>query len=96
MLIEGAVENHVKMIKYTFFFCFWNFFYFWVSFYLLDANEVFRSLKGVPGVIPERYLAAQKIQHCALSLVGEPILYPYINEFIDMLHEVLLRRTTEY
>lgn len=60
MLVEGAVENHQKMIK---------------------------SLKGVQGVIPARFAEAQKIQHCALSLVGEPILYPYINEFIDLLHE---------
>jgi wyosine [tRNA(Phe)-imidazoG37] synthetase (radical SAM superfamily) len=47
-------------------------------------------LKGVPGIVPERFNEAQKIQHCALSLVGEPILYPYINEFVDMLHEVCI------
>jgi len=28
-----------------------------------------------------------KIRHCALSLVGEPIMYPHINELITMLHE---------
>jgi tRNA wybutosine-synthesizing protein 1 len=27
-----------------------------------------------------------QIRHCALSLVGEPIMYPHINELIDMLH----------
>jgi tRNA wybutosine-synthesizing protein 1 len=27
-----------------------------------------------------------KIRHCALSLVGEPIMYPHINELIDLLH----------
>lgn len=27
-----------------------------------------------------------QIRHCALSLVGEPIFYPYINEFTAMLH----------
>merc|ERR1719253_1980097 len=26
-------------------------------------------------------------RHCALSLVGEPIIYPHINEMIDMLHK---------
>jgi len=25
--------------------------------------------------------------HCALSLVGEPIMYPEINKFVDLLHE---------
>ena len=25
--------------------------------------------------------------HCALSLVGEPIMYPEINKFLGMLHE---------
>jgi wyosine [tRNA(Phe)-imidazoG37] synthetase (radical SAM superfamily) len=27
-----------------------------------------------------------QIRHCALSLVGEPIMYPHINELIDLLH----------
>eukprot|EP01127_Copromyxa_protea_P005461 TRINITY_DN15390_c0_g1_i1.p1 TRINITY_DN15390_c0_g1~~TRINITY_DN15390_c0_g1_i1.p1 ORF type:complete len:687 (-),score=176.60 TRINITY_DN15390_c0_g1_i1:106-2127(-) len=59
-LVEGAMENHVKMIK---------------------------SLRGVPGVQPERFQEAQNIQHCALSLVGEPILYPHINDLLDILHK---------
>jgi tRNA wybutosine-synthesizing protein 1 len=25
-------------------------------------------------------------QHCALSLVGEPIMYPEINRFVELLH----------
>ena len=25
--------------------------------------------------------------HCALSLVGEPIMYPHINAFVDYLHD---------
>ena len=28
-----------------------------------------------------------QVKHCALSLVGEPIMYPYINEFIQLLHD---------
>ena len=24
--------------------------------------------------------------HCALSLVGEPIMYPHIDQFLDLLH----------
>lgn len=27
-----------------------------------------------------------QVRHCALSLVGEPIMYPHINELIDLLH----------
>lgn len=46
-----------------------------------------KSMKGVPGVRPERYQEAFRIRHCALSLVGEPIFYPHINEFVGMLHE---------
>eukprot|EP01116_Phalansterium_solitarium_P022283 TRINITY_DN72_c0_g1_i1.p1 TRINITY_DN72_c0_g1~~TRINITY_DN72_c0_g1_i1.p1 ORF type:complete len:748 (+),score=116.68 TRINITY_DN72_c0_g1_i1:114-2357(+) len=60
MLVEGAVANHLKMVK---------------------------QMKGVPGVVPERFAEASTIKHCALSLVGEPIIYPYINRFIDLLHE---------
>jgi tRNA wybutosine-synthesizing protein 1 len=60
VILEGAMENHYRMIK---------------------------QLKGVPGVKPERFQEAFQIQHCALSLVGEPIMYPHINEFVGMLHE---------
>ena len=28
-----------------------------------------------------------KVQHCALSLVGEPIMYPEINKFVKYLHQ---------
>jgi len=44
-------------------------------------------MKAVPGVIPERLAEGANIRHCALSLVGEPIIYPHINRFIDLLHE---------
>lgn len=45
-----------------------------------------KMMRGVPGVRAERYAEALRIRHCALSLVGEPIFYPYINEFLAMLH----------
>jgi tRNA wybutosine-synthesizing protein 1 len=45
-----------------------------------------KMMKGVPGVRAERFAEAMKIRHCALSLVGEPIFYPHINEFTAMLH----------
>lgn len=46
-----------------------------------------KQMRGVPGVIAERFEEAFKVGHCALSLVGEPIFYPHINKFLDMLHE---------
>ncbi|OAX81647.1 hypothetical protein ACJ72_04014 [Emergomyces africanus] len=45
-----------------------------------------RMLRGVPGVRAERFAEAMRIRHCALSLVGEPIFYPHINEFLALLH----------
>ena len=60
MIVEGALEQHYKMVK---------------------------QMKGVPGVKEDRYREAFNVRHCALSLVGEPIMYPKINEYIDMLHE---------
>ena len=45
-----------------------------------------KSMRGVPGVRAERFQEAQRIRHCALSLVGEPIFYPHINAFLSLLH----------
>jgi len=45
-----------------------------------------KMMRGVPGVRAERFEEAMRIRHCALSLVGEPIFYPHINEFVGMLH----------
>lgn len=45
-----------------------------------------KMMKGVPGVRSERFEEAMRIRHCALSLVGEPIFYPRINEFVGLLH----------
>jgi tRNA wybutosine-synthesizing protein 1 len=58
-ILEGALENHYKMI-----------------------NE----FKGVPGVLPDKLAEGMKAKHCALSLVGEPIMYPEINKFVKLLH----------
>lgn len=60
IIFQGALENHVNLIK---------------------------QFKGVPGVKPERFEEGLQPQHCALSLVGEPIMYPEINKFVDLLHE---------
>ncbi|KAI6247671.1 S-adenosyl-L-methionine-dependent tRNA 4-demethylwyosine synthase [Erysiphe necator] len=45
-----------------------------------------KMMRGVPGVRAERFTEAMNIRHCALSLVGEPIFYPHINEFTALLH----------
>jgi tRNA wybutosine-synthesizing protein 1 len=51
-------------------------------------KTMIRAMKGVPGVKPERFAEACKtVRHCALSLVGEPIIYPKINELLDALHK---------
>ncbi|KAF1924281.1 uncharacterized protein M421DRAFT_8929 [Didymella exigua CBS 183.55] len=46
-----------------------------------------KMMKGVPGVRAERFAEAMRIRHCALSLVGEPIFYPHINELLRIMHE---------
>ncbi|EME41114.1 hypothetical protein DOTSEDRAFT_82556 [Dothistroma septosporum NZE10] len=46
-----------------------------------------KMMRGVPGVRSERFSEAMRIRHCALSLVGEPIFYPHINELLAMLHK---------
>ncbi|KAL8788007.1 MAG: hypothetical protein Q9213_001899 [Squamulea squamosa] len=45
-----------------------------------------KMMKGVPGVRAERFQEAMRVRHCALSLVGEPIFYPHINQFLRLLH----------
>lgn len=42
--------------------------------------------KGIPGVRMDRWKEAHTVRHCALSLVGEPIMYPRINELLQALH----------
>uniref|UniRef100_A0A7N6BSW9 S-adenosyl-L-methionine-dependent tRNA 4-demethylwyosine synthase TYW1 n=1 Tax=Anabas testudineus TaxID=64144 RepID=A0A7N6BSW9_ANATE len=49
-------------------------------------QNMIRQFRGVPGVKPERYEEGLEVKHCALSLVGEPIMYPEINAFIRLLH----------
>ena len=35
----------------------------------------------------ERIVEGMQAQHCALSLVGEPIMYPKINTIVELLHQ---------
>ncbi|CAI2183510.1 11497_t:CDS:10 [Funneliformis geosporum] len=49
--------------------------------------KMIKQMKGVPGIRADRFQEAFNVRHCALSLVGEPILYPHINEFVKLLHD---------
>ncbi|XP_029212555.2 LOW QUALITY PROTEIN: S-adenosyl-L-methionine-dependent tRNA 4-demethylwyosine synthase TYW1-like [Acropora millepora] len=51
-----------------------------------NHRNMIKQFRGVPGVKTERFEEGMKIRHCALSLVGEPIMYPRINELIKILH----------
>ncbi|XP_067680903.1 S-adenosyl-L-methionine-dependent tRNA 4-demethylwyosine synthase TYW1-like isoform X2 [Haliotis asinina] len=48
--------------------------------------NLIKQFRGVPGVQPERFAEGLEPKHCALSLVGEPIMYPEINKFVNLLH----------
>jgi len=48
--------------------------------------SMIKEAKGIPGVKMDRWKEAHTVRHCALSLVGEPIMYPRINEFLGELH----------
>lgn len=52
-----------------------------------NHRNMIRQFRGVPGVRPERFEEGLTVKHCALSLVGEPIMYPEINSFLKLLHQ---------
>jgi tRNA wybutosine-synthesizing protein 1 len=43
-------------------------------------------MRGVPGVTAEKLEEGFDVRHCALSLVGEPIMYPKITALVKELH----------
>ncbi|KAG0481416.1 hypothetical protein HPP92_012274 [Vanilla planifolia] len=49
-------------------------------------TQMIKQMKGVPGVKEEILLEGLSPRHCALSLVGEPIMYPEINSLVEELH----------
>ena len=51
-----------------------------------NHRKMINEFKGVPGVIPDKLEEGMTVKHCALSLVGEPIMYPQINKFVRLLH----------
>ncbi|XP_068945250.1 S-adenosyl-L-methionine-dependent tRNA 4-demethylwyosine synthase TYW1-like [Petaurus breviceps papuanus] len=52
-----------------------------------NHQNMIRQFKGVPGVKTSRLEEGLQVKHCALSLVGEPIMYPEINRFLKLLHQ---------
>lgn len=52
-----------------------------------EHRGMIKQMKGVPGVMPARFEEGMDPRHCALSLVGEPIMYPEIAKFVNALHE---------
>lgn len=48
--------------------------------------QMIKEAKGIPGVRMDRWQEAHTVRHCALSLVGEPIMYPRIGELLGDLH----------
>jgi tRNA wybutosine-synthesizing protein 1 len=50
-------------------------------------HRLLAGYKGSPNVNMPAYLASQTVKHVALSLTGEPITYPRINELIDLYHQ---------
>jgi len=54
---------------------------------VLDGHRsMIKPWKGHDLVTKSGYNGAMNPQHCALSLVGEPIMYPKINKILDDLH----------
>jgi tRNA wybutosine-synthesizing protein 1 len=53
---------------------------------LAEHAAMIKQMRGVPGVLPGRIEEGMAPRHCALSLVGEPIMYPEINTLIKELH----------
>ncbi|NXW18425.1 TYW1 synthase, partial [Circaetus pectoralis] len=52
-----------------------------------NHQNMIKQFKGVSGVKADRFEEAMTAKHCALSLVGEPIMYPEINQFVKLLHQ---------
>ena len=48
--------------------------------------QMIKETRGIPGVRMDRWKEAHTVRHCALSLVGEPIMYPRIDELLADLH----------
>lgn len=52
-----------------------------------NHQSMIKQFRGVPGLKAERFEEGMEVKHCALSLVGEPIMYPEINRLLKLLHQ---------
>lgn len=52
-----------------------------------NHQNMIKQFKGVPGLKADRFEEGMEVKHCALSLVGEPIMYPEINQLLRLLHQ---------
>ncbi|MFH1174487.1 MAG: 4-demethylwyosine synthase TYW1 [archaeon] len=46
-------------------------------------HQLLVGIKGNKKTLPEQYAASKTVQHVALSLTGEPIMYPLLNDFLE-------------
>lgn len=46
-------------------------------------GELSAEVASSPRALPERIAEARRVGHMALSLVGEPVLYPHVSECLD-------------
>jgi len=54
----------------------------------IDAQRrILSGFKGDPSVLPARWEESQTPRHIAISLTGEPTLYPKMNRFLELCHE---------
>ena len=49
-------------------------------------RRILSGFKGETGVSPKRWAEAQRPRHIAISLTGEPTLYPKMNRFLELCH----------
>ncbi|KAA1079822.1 hypothetical protein PGT21_025299 [Puccinia graminis f. sp. tritici] len=54
---------------------------------LKEHDRLIKQLAGMPGVRPDRFTEARTPRHAALSLVGEPVMFPHIKKYISLLTE---------
>ncbi len=50
-------------------------------------RRILSGFKGDPGVAREKWEEAQTPRHIAISLTGEPTLYPKMNRFLEICHD---------
>ncbi|PLW21951.1 hypothetical protein PCANC_04400 [Puccinia coronata f. sp. avenae] len=54
---------------------------------LKEHDRLIKQLAGMPGVRADRFSEARTPRHAALSLVGEPVMFPHIKKYISLLTE---------